>query len=1070
MSESRSGPDRLEVQNALRASAEKLRAVIENVPAGISISTPGRRIVEANPALWKMFGFSSKEEFTEGSASQHWYDPLERDRFVELMQRQGTVKEHETRFVRKDGSAFWVVLTSTNYAASDGETWMITATIDISERKRMEEALRQSERKYRGLFEESGDAIFIADAKTAIILDVNKRAEKLLGMPRHEIIGMNRADLHPKTEEFAREFESHVEAGKVNDAESTVIDKNGRHIPVRINATTFELGGRKVIQGIFRDISSSKRIEHDLVASEARYRRLFEAAKDGILILDAETGRIVDVNPFLVELTGYSHEEFLGKHLWEIGSFRDIAASKESFAELQTEKYVRYEDLPLKTRDGRKIAVEFVSNVYLVDDKKVIQCNIRDITGRKRAEENLARNFETEAALNSLLSLSLEDSSIEELLPRALELILSLKWLAIESKGAIFLADEAGKTLRLRAEKNFSQDLIAACTAVPFGRCLCGRAAAERAIQFADRVDERHDVRYPGIQPHGHYCVPILSGDRVLGVINLYVKEGHAWSAWEEGFLKAVANTLSGAVARKRGAEALRESEERFRVLFDQAADTILLLEITPGSVPVIRDANRSALTALGYQPEELVGQPVSFIEAGADASRLANERRRGILSGAGKLFEVQHRCKDGTIRDLECSVTEMRIGSKVLAISVERDITDRNKAEAVREKLEEQLRASQKLEAIGSLTGGIAHDFNNLLSVILSYTGFALDAVPEGEPLREDLLEVKNAGERSAALVRQLLAFSRKQMMEPVPLDLNQITAELEKMLRRILGEDIDFVQALAPDLGLTFADPGQIEQVLMNLVVNARDAMPTGGKLTNETTNTELDDEYAASHVAVEPGPYVMLAVTDTGRGMDEGTKARIFEPFFTTKEKGKGTGLGLSTAYGIVRQSGGDIHVYSEPGLGTTMKIYLPRKTSPAVVAPKVSIPPTRLTGSETILVVEDEEAVMNLAKRILDTAGYTVLTATSGDEALATCERHADQIHLVLTDVVMPGMGGREFAERLAKLRPGIKVLYMSGYTDDAIVHHGTLDAGTKFVGKPFNSTDLTRKVREVLDET
>jgi len=243
----------------------------------------------------------------------------------------------------------------------------------------------------------------------------------------------------------------------------------------------------------------------------------------------------------------------------------------------------------------------------------------------------------------------------------------------------------------------------------------------------------------------------------------------------------------------------------------------------------------------------------------------------------------------------------------------------------------------------------------------------------------------------------------------------------------------------------------------------------MPKGGKLTIETANVVLDDEYAGSHAAVQAGPYIMLAVTDTGCGMDAETRARIFEPFFTTKEKGKGTGLGLSTVYGIVRQSGGDIHVYSEPGQGTTLKIYLPRMTSPAVAEPKPSVTPTRLTGIETVLVVEDEEAVCNLAKRILGAAGYTVLTAANGGEALLVCERHPERIHLVLTDVVMPGMGGREFAERLAKLRPGIKVLYMSGYTDDAIVHHGTLDPGTRFIGKPFNAADLTRKVREVLDE-
>jgi PAS domain S-box-containing protein len=407
--------------------------------------------------------------------------------------------------------------------------------------------------------------------------------------------------------------------------------------------------------------------------------------------------------------------------------------------------------------------------------------------------------------------------------------------------------------------------------------------------------------------------------------------------------------------------------------------------------------------------------------------------------------------------------------GEVIGAVVFVRDISDMKRAEEERERLEEQLRMSQKLEAIGSLAGGVAHDFNNLLSVILSYNGFALEAVREGGPLRDDLMEVQNAGKRAATLVRQLLAFSRKQMLEPRPLDLNQVTAELEKMLRRILGEDIDFARKLAPDLGMTHADPSQIEQVLLNLVVNARDAMPEGGKLTIETANVELDDEYTASNATVEPGSYVMLAVTDTGRGMDAKTRERIFEPFFTTKEKGKGTGLGLSMVYGIVKQSGGDIHVYSEPDQGTTFKIYLPRKSSAMIAESRAPTAPTRLTGNETVLVVEDEEAVCNLAKRILGAAGYTVLTAANGGDGLATCERHPEKIHLVLTDVVMPEMSGRVFAERLAKVREGIKVLYMSGYTDNAIAHHGTLDPGTKFIGKPFNAADLARKVREVLDE-
>jgi two-component system cell cycle sensor histidine kinase/response regulator CckA len=398
------------------------------------------------------------------------------------------------------------------------------------------------------------------------------------------------------------------------------------------------------------------------------------------------------------------------------------------------------------------------------------------------------------------------------------------------------------------------------------------------------------------------------------------------------------------------------------------------------------------------------------------------------------------------------------------------RDVTERKLAQAERERLEEQSRASQKLEAIGSLAGGVAHDFNNLLSVILGYTAFAAERLRDGDPLKSDLLEVERAGNRASALTRQLLAFSRKQVLRPVPLSLNQVATGLEKMLRRILGEDIDFALKLAPGLGLTLADPGQVEQVLMNLVVNARDAMPGGGGLTIETSNVEVDEEYAVRHVAVKPGAYVQLAVSDTGCGMDQPTMARIFEPFFTTKEKGKGTGLGLSTVYGIVKQSGGNVWVYSEPGQGTTFKIYLPREPSVAAEAAiKPSPEPHQASGTETVLVVEDEEALLRIAVRALEAAGYTVLQAANGEGALETSARHAGDIHLLLTDVVMPRMNGELLARELSKTRPSVKVLYMSGYSEGAVGHQGMLDPGTQLLAKPFTSAGLTRKVREVLDE-
>jgi len=444
--------------------------------------------------------------------------------------------------------------------------------------------------------------------------------------------------------------------------------------------------------------------------------------------------------------------------------------------------------------------------------------------------------------------------------------------------------------------------------------------------------------------------------------------------------------------------------------------------------------------------------------------------KQMGTAEIRGIIFETVHYRKDGTFFPVEVSSQGTIIDGKPNLVSIVRDITARKRAETERVKLEEQLRGAQRMEAIGLLAGGVAHDFNNLLSVILCCTEFAMERVRGDDCAREELIEVKKAGERAVALTRQLLAFSRKQVLQLAVLSLNQIAAGVEKMLHRILGEDIDYVQVLAPNLDTIRADPGQIEQVLMNLVVNARDAMPDGGKLIIETRNVDLDEEYAARHVATKPGPYVQLAITDRGCGMDKEMQARIFEPFFTTKEKGKGTGLGLSTVYGIVKQSGGNIWVYSEPGRGTTFKIYLPRdlSSSKRVTGSRLAAVPTPSTGTETIVVAEDEEAMRNIAKRILGEAGYTVLTAATASDALLTCEAHQGKVHLLLTDVVMPQMSGRVLAERLVLARPGIKVIYMSGYADDAILHHGTLAPGTHFIGKPFSAADLTRKVREVLD--
>ena len=509
-----------------------------------------------------------------------------------------------------------------------------------------------------------------------------------------------------------------------------------------------------------------------------------------------------------------------------------------------------------------------------------------------------------------------------------------------------------------------------------------------------------------------------------------------------------------------------RKLERRYERMIETATEGIFLADAQNR----FTFASRRLEEMLGYEPGELIGQPISVMLDDADrprADRDMEARRRGI----GGVGEFRLKRKDGghvwTLRSSNAIMDDQGHYDGLFGMLV--DITDRKKTEDSLRQTEEQLRQAQKMEAVGSLAGGVAHDFNNLLSVILSYSTMLAEDMTTGDPRRADLLEIEAAGKRAVELTRQLLAFSRKQVLQPRVLNLNDLVTGVERMLGRLIGADIQLTVLADPDLKRVRVDPSQIEQVIMNLAVNARDAMPQGGKLTIETANVELDETYATTHVGIKPGPHVMLAVTDSGTGMDKATLARMFEPFFTTKGVGKGTGLGLATVFGIVRQSEGSIWVYSELGKGTTFKVYLPRAGSFDSDAPTpAAAHGAPAGGTETILLVEDEDAVRVLARTILRRLGYHVLDAQSGGDALLICEQHTATIDLLLTDVVMGRMSGRQLSERLRPLRPDMKVLFMSGYTDDAIVHHGVLDSSVAFLQKPFTPATLGRRVREVLD--
>jgi len=518
---------------------------------------------------------------------------------------------------------------------------------------------------------------------------------------------------------------------------------------------------------------------------------------------------------------------------------------------------------------------------------------------------------------------------------------------------------------------------------------------------------------------------------------------------------------------RKRAEEALRESEAKYRRLHETMMDAFVRIDMTGN----IQEANRAYQTLLGYSEEELLQQTYEdltpekwhALEAGIVAEQV-------LVNGHSQVYEKEYCRKDGTIFPVELRTFLLRddTGRPVGMWAIVRDITERRRVEDEKARLESQLRQAQKMESVGRLAGGVAHDFNNMLSVILGYAELIKARLPVGDPYLKDVLAIEKAAGHSRDITRQLLAFSRKQIIEPRLMNLNDQITFSQNTLSRLIGEEIDLCFYPEKDLKRINFDPTQVDQILVNLVVNARDAMPDGGRLTIETANVLLDGAYCRKHLGFKPGDYVLLEVSDDGVGMNKELLSHLFEPFFTTKEVGEGTGLGLATVYGMVKQNGGFINVYSEPGQGTTFKIYIPSVSEEVIRTEEIEEAQVAY-GSGRVLLVEDEEMVREIAKEILEEIGYTVLVADTPQEAVSLCENKDTHIDLLLTDVVMPGMSGVELKKKIEIIRPGIKVLFMSGYTSNVIANRGVLEKGVHFIQKPFRMKDLARKVREAIGE-
>src|SRR6202050_433094 len=903
--------------------------------------------------------------------------------------------------------------------------------------------------------------LFSSHPEAMVVLDVNHRIrmcnpafEELFQHRQADILGAE-LDLLLASDEFhgeALRFSERAAAGEVVRANTRRRRRDGSFVDVQVTCVPLQQDGKIFgCYGIYQDITERCAAERAQQEAEKKLGLLFENAVEGIFQTTVD-GRVLSVNPALARMCGYNSPAEMLASVHDIG--KDFYADPQTRLEFQREMEehgaVQAFEYQLRKKNGALIWI--LENARVIRDAggkvTAYEGTMEDITERKRSELERQITFEIIHGVNVT-------DNLDELL-----------YLIHQSLNKVLYAENCFVALYESASGMFHfpffvdqfdeapppQQVGRSCTAYVYRT---GRAMLIPQQVF-DRLPGKREVNLVGTPSPSWLGVPLRPPAATIGVLVVQHYENvAAYTERDLEFLASVGGQIALAIDRKRAEEKIRESEARLRVLVEQLPAVLW----TVGKDLCFTSALGAGLTRLGLKPNQIVGVSLFDYFETSDPAFLPIAAHRRAIAGEPTTFHVEWKGGSYTCHVAPLSTAE---GELQGAICMALDITDRRQ-------LEEQLRQAQKMEAVGRLAGGIAHDFNNLLMVIQGYADLMTERIPANDPLRRNAEQIQTAAQRATSLTQQLLGFSRKQILAPKILGVHSVVSDMEKILRRLIGEDIELRVSAAPDLWLIQADRSQIEQVIMNLAVNARDAMPNGGRLTIETANVELDGSFSHSPTVLAPGKYVLLAVTDNGSGMDAKTQAHIFEPFFTTKEKGKGTGLGLATVYGIVKQSGGYIWVYSEPGHGTTFKIYLPRIEDETASAGRDRSPAAAALprGSEVILLVEDEAGVRELAREYLEMSGYTVIVAPDGHTAVELAAMHAGTIHLLMTDMVMPGIGGRELAERVLAVRPDIKILYMSGYTDQAVVHQGILGTDAPLLQKPFTLATLTMKLREIL---
>ena len=1022
--------ERKRAENALKESEDRYRHLVEGSPAIVWSFSDKNGTLFASSRVKSILGYSPDFLYKNPWLWNKSIHPDDQYPVAQSTKDFASGKDLNVEYRIKDSSGNWRWFHDRSIGKHiENEATIIEGiSIDITERKRAEQALRESEERMKSIFRAA--PIGIGVVTNRVLTDVNTRICEMTGYSREELVGSSARVLYPTQYDLdyvgTEKYRQIAEKG-TGSVETRWMKKDSTIIDVLLSSTP--INPSDLSRGVtftVLDITESKHAERALRESEERFRLAFENANTGVCLVDPD-GNLTRVNNKMCEIFGYTKQELEAMTVNDIAHPEDLDKSPEFIQETLQGKIDRgtFEKRYFHKK-GHVVTCQVSSS--LVRDAAgtplYFISHLHDITDRKQAEEALRQSEERYRTI-------LED--IEE---------------------GYFEVDLTGRS-------TFINDSLCKIYGYPREEFLGIDNRRFTDKENAKRVFEAFNQVYRTGEPGRLFDYEIIRKDGTKRQVEVFPSLRKDSSGNPIGFRGITRDVTE----RKKAEEALQKEREISLSILENAPYGVALID--KGGEYIYINPEFTNIT--GYALQDIPTGKDWFQKAFSDPKdreRMMQVWKKDRSKGNMINREFSINRKDGKTNEIETRSTFLRDGRAVMVLH---DTTEQKRAEEEMKSLQEQLRQSQKMEAIGRLAGGIAHDFNNLLTIIKGYSQLSLIELKEDTPLKGNIEHIHTATDRAADLVRQLLAFSRRQILEMKAWDLNTILTNLQNMLRRLIGEDIKLTTILAEDLGRVKTDLGWIEQAIMNLVVNARDAMPSGGKLTIGTGNAVLDEAYVSGRVGVKPGRYVMFSVSDTGVGMTPEVRERLFEPFFSTKEKDKGTGLGLSTVYGIVKQSDGDIWVYSEPGKGSTFKIYLPRVDEPPEQLREKVSGDELLRGSETILLVEDEEEVRKLAVRVLERQGYKVLAARDGDEALLICEGHQDPIHLMLTDVVMPGMNGHELAERLESLRPRMKVLYMSGYTDNAIVLHGVLVEGVNYIQKPFTVDALTKKVREVLGQ-